>query len=557
MPSMPFQKYRPWSVPALPDRRWPDRRIERAPRWCAVDLRDGNQALVEPMGQARKLRMFQQLLALGFREIEVGFPAASQPDFDFVRHLIEAELIPEGVTIQVCTQTRDALIDRSFEAIAGARRAIVHIYNSTSTLQREVVFGMDRAEVIDLALRGVRRVQARAAELPDTEVVLQYSPESFTGTELDFARDISDAVADLWRPTPEAPMILNLPSTVEMTTPNGYADQIEWMDRNLHCRDSVVLSVHPHNDRGTAVAATELAVMAGADRVEGTLFGNGERTGNVDLVTLALNLMTQGVDPELYISDIDRLVATAEHCNRLPVHPRHPYAGKLVFTAFSGSHQHAIKKGLAAQEARRDGRWEVPYLPVDPADLGRSYEAVIRINSQSGKSGVAYLMEADHSYRLPRALAIELSQAVQQLSEQTEGEVDSSGVREVFEAGYLRGGEGLVQLDLRRAPGIVEATLRVRDPDTGVEVLVGRGSGPVEASLKAAVPGLDLEVSDFSQHALEQGVSARSVAYLRVRGTDGREAWGAGVSEDVTEASVRAVLSAVSRLAVPARMAAE
>src|SRR5689334_8429664 len=385
MSMMPIHKYRPFQPVNLPDRQWPSRVIDRAPIWCSVDLRDGNQALIEPMGPERKRRMFELLVELGFKEIEVGFPAASQTDFDFVRQLIDEQLIPDDVTIQVLTQARPELIERTFDAIRGARRAIVHLYNSTSTLQRRVVFGLDRAGITDIAVTGAKLIRELAATMPETEIVYQYSPESFTGTELDFAVDICDAVLDVWQPTPARKVILNLPATVEMATPNIYADQIEWFGRNINDRDSIVLSVHPHNDRGTAVAATELAVMAGADRVEGTLFGNGERTGNVDVMTLALNLFSQGVDPKLEITDISEIMRTVEYCNQLPVHPRHPYAGELVFTAFSGSHQDAIKKGFDAQAKRNDELWEIPYLPIDPRDLGRSYEAIIRINSQSGK----------------------------------------------------------------------------------------------------------------------------------------------------------------------------
>jgi 2-isopropylmalate synthase len=402
MTAMPTHKYRPFAPIDLSDRRWPTRVIDKAPVWCSVDLRDGNPALVEPMGAERKRRMFDLLVRLGFKEIEVGFPSASQTDFDFVRELIEQDRIPDDVTIQVLTQARDELIDRTFESIKGARRAIVHLYNSTSTLQRRVVFGLDRAGIVDIAVKGTRRVKALAERLAGTEVVLEYSPESFTGTELDFAKEICEAVMDVWQPTPQRKIILNLPSTVEMATPNVFADQIEWMSRNLKNRDSIVLSVHPHNDRGTGVAAAELAMMAGCDRVEGTLFGNGERTGNVDVVTLALNMFSQGVDPGLEIRDIDEVVKTVEYCNQLPVHPRHPYGGELVFTAFSGSHQDAIKKGFAAMERSNSGVWEVPYLPIDPADLGRSYEAVIRVNSQSGRRR---LSSPDRSRPRPAAAA--------------------------------------------------------------------------------------------------------------------------------------------------------
>jgi len=440
MTAMPVHKYTRFPSIELSDRRWPSRTIDRAPIWCSVDLRDGNQALVEPMGADRKQRMFDLLLRMGFKEIEVGFPAASQTDFDFVRHVIERKVIPDDVTIQVITQAREELIERTFEAIRGARRVIVHLYNSTSTLQRRVVFGLDRAGIIDLAVRAARRIRAHAEATSGTEIVLQYSPESFTGTELDFARDICAAVMDVWQPSPARRMILNLPATVEMATPNVFADQIEWFNRNAPRRESFVLSVHPHNDRGTAVAAAELAVMAGAERVEGTLFGNGERTGNVDLVTLALNLFSQGIDPSLDIGNIGEIVRTVEHCNQLPVHPRHPYGGELVFTAFSGSHQDAINKGFAAMQTSNSGLWEVPYLPIDPADLGRSYEAVIRINSQSGKGGVAYVLKERHGLDLPRALQIEFARTVQEIAERTGTEVTPDGIWRAFHREYLADG---------------------------------------------------------------------------------------------------------------------
>ncbi len=431
-------KYRPFPTISNPERRWPDRTLRHPPIWCSVDLRDGNQALVEPMGFERKLRMFETLCAIGFREIEVGFPSASNTDFAFVRRIIEEDRIPEDVTIQVLTPARTELIARSFDALRGARRAIVHLYNSTSTLQRRVVFGEDRAGIVALAVRGARAVRELREAHPETDVVYQYSPESFTGTELDFAVEICEAVLDVWEPDAGSPAILNLPATVEMATPNVYADQIEVFGRSIRGRDRFVLSVHPHNDRGCAVAAAELAQMAGAERVEGTLFGNGERTGNVDLVTLAMNLFTQGIDPRLDLSHIDALVELAEFCNRLPVHSRHPYAGKLVFTAFSGSHQDAIKKGLEARRRSGDPYWEVPYLPMDPGDVGRSYEAVIRINSQSGKGGVAYLLERDHGISLPRELQIEFSRVVQQLTDEREAELTSLELAGLFEAWWNR-----------------------------------------------------------------------------------------------------------------------
>jgi 2-isopropylmalate synthase len=437
MSKMPVQKYRPYAPVDLPDRTWPSRTITRAPLWCSVDLRDGNQALVEPMGPDRKRRMFLELVRMGFKEIEVGFPSASQPDFDFVRELIETDQIPDDVTIQVLTQAREHLIRRTFEALRGAKRAIVHLYNSTSTLQRRVVFGLDRPAIRDLAVRGTELCAQLAAGLDGTDVRFEYSPESFTGTELDFALEVCEGVLGAWGASAQRKVILNLPATVEMAAPNVYADQVEWMGRHFSRRDWVVLSLHPHNDRGTAVAAAELGMMAGADRVEGTLFGNGERTGNVDVVTLALNLLTQGVDPELEIHDIDALVATAEYCNRLPVHPRHPYAGGLVFTAFSGSHQDAIRKGLAARRKNGDVEWAVPYLPIDPSDLGRTYEAIIRINSQSGKGGVGYVLETDFGFRLPRDLLVEFSQRVQAQAERSGQEVSPATIYALFESEYL------------------------------------------------------------------------------------------------------------------------
>ena len=433
----PIRKYRPFEPINLPDRRWPGQVITQPPIWCSVDLRDGNQALVEPMGPERKRRFFDTLISMGFKEIEVGFPAASQTDFDFIRSMIDENLIPDDVTIQVLTQSREELIRRTMESVRGSRRAIVHLYNSTSTLQRRVVFGLERAGITEIAVSGARLIRELAAEMGETEIVYQYSPESFTGTELDYAKEVCEAVMDVYRPTPEKRLILNLPSTVEMATPNIYADQIEWFSRNIRDRESIILSVHPHNDRGTGVAAAELAMMAGAERVEGTLFGNGERTGNVDVVTLALNMFSQGIDPGLDISDIDQLVKVAEHCNRLPVHPRHPYAGELVFTAFSGSHQDAISKGLKAMKASNSGLWEVPYLPIDPADLGRSYEAVIRINSQSGKGGVAYVLEQDYGLQLPRRLQIEFSKMVQAITDREGKELTSREIWEAFKAEYL------------------------------------------------------------------------------------------------------------------------
>ena len=551
MPGMPSHKYRPHAPVDLPDRTWPQRTIGAPPVWCSVDLRDGNQALVEPMGVERKLRLWERLLQVGFREVEVGFPGASQIEFDFVRLLVEERRIPDGVTIQVLTQSREDLIRRAFEAIRGARRAVVHLYNSTSELQRRVVFGLDRAGIVGIAVRGARQIRELCREVPDTEVVLEYSPESFTGTELDFAVEICEAVMEAWNPGPARRMIVNLPATVEMETPNVYADRIEWFGRHLRDRDRVVLSVHPHNDRGTAVAAAELALLAGAERVEGTLFGNGERTGNVDLVTLALNLHTQGVDPGLDLADLDGLRAVAEHCTRLPVHPRHPYVGELVYTAFSGSHQDAIKKGLAARRASGCEVWEVPYLPIDPADVGRSYEAVIRINSQSGKGGVAYVMEADHALRLPRRMQIEFGRVVQAVADSSEEEIPSPVLFALFEREYL--GEGPLALvehrvepaDGGRSVG-VSAVLR-----RGGELVRARGAGngPIDAFVSALRKdlGFDVHVADYVEHALGHGEDASAVAYVELRLPDGATIWGAGRDRSIVAASLEAVVSALNR----------
>jgi 2-isopropylmalate synthase len=550
MASMPVHKYRPYAPIALDDRRWPARTIERAPQWCSVDLRDGNQALVEPMGPQRKLRMFEMLVRLGFKEIEVGFPSSSQPDFDFVRQLVDHDLVPADVTIQVLTQARPELIDRTFEAIAGARRAIVHVYNSTSTLQRRVVFGLDRAGIVRIATEATERIGELAARTPGTEILLEYSPESFTGTELDFAAEICEAVMDVWQPAPGRKMILNLPATVEMATPNVYADQIEWFHRNVKRRDSFVLSVHPHNDRGTAVAAAELAMMAGAERVEGTLFGNGERTGNVDVVTLALNLLSQGIDPLLDFSNLPEIAAAVEYCNRLPVGERHPYGGALVFTAFSGSHQDAIKKGLAAREARGDVVWEVPYLPIDPADVGREYEAVIRINSQSGKGGVAYVLQHDYGFDLPRAMQVEFSKTVQRLSEASGGEVSGAEVAAAFEAEYLGVGSPFALVDYHVADDgngnvVLEASV---SEGGGVRTLWGTGTGPIDAFVDALRRDLvvDVSVRDYSEHAVGSGADAAAVAYVEVV-TAERAHFGAGRDRSIVTASLRAVLSGVNR----------
>jgi 2-isopropylmalate synthase len=552
MPRSSFRRYKPYAPVDLPQRTWPSRVIERAPAWCSVDLRDGNQALIEPMGFDRKLRMFELLVAMGFKQIEVGFPAASNTEFDFIRRLIDERRIPDDVTIQVLTQARDDLIRRTMDSVRGARRAIVHLYNSTSTLQRRVVFGLDEAGIVDIAVRGAHRIKELAVTMPETDIVLEYSPESFTGTELPFAKEICEAVMDVWQPTADRKIIINLPATVEMATPNIYADQIEWFGKNVKDRGAIVLSVHPHNDRGTAVAAAELAVMAGADRVEGTLFGNGERTGNVDVVTLALNLLTQGVDPELEIDDIDAIAAIVKECNRLPIHPRHPYVGELVFTAFSGSHQDAIKKGLAARKAAAGDGWEVPYLPVDPADLGRSYEAIIRINSQSGKGGLSYVMEESHGFRLPRRLSIEFSQSIQKAADETGLELSSEEIWSAFTREYL-GRDGRFALDASTSVSSGDGSAcRVTGKllhDGAARSISGVGNGPISAFVAAvgAALGVTLTVNDYSEHALGEGAEAAAVAYVEVR-SGGHSTFGVGVHPSIVTASLDAVLSAINRL---------
>jgi 2-isopropylmalate synthase len=564
MTAMPIHKYRPFTPITLPDRKWPTRIIDKAPLWCSVDLRDGNQALVEPMGPERKRRMFDMLVKLGFKEIEVGFPAASETDFAFVRELVEKDLIPDDVTIQVLTQARAELIERSFESIRGAKRAIMHLYNSTSTLQRRVVFGLDKAGITDIAVTGARQIRDLAAAMPETQIIYQYSPESFTGTELDYAVEVCEAVIDVWRPTPRKKVILNLPATVEMATPNIYADQIEWFGRNIRNRDSIVLSLHPHNDRGTAVAAAELGVMAGADRIEGTLFGNGERTGNVDLMTLALNLFSQGIDPGLEIHDIDDVVRTVEYCNQLPVHPRHPYAGELVYTAFSGSHQDAIKKGFEALEKRNDALFEVPYLPIDPKDLGRTYEAVIRVNSQSGKGGVAYVIKADHGLDLPRALQVEFSRIVQEVADRTGKELTGADIWSLFGETYLgSGGVRLVDYSVLPEPRAGERRIVARIEERGAERRIeGVGNGPIAAFVEALKRdcGIALTVLDYHENAVGAGADAQAAAYIQIRSTGpdgaddkaGTTLYGVGMDSDIVTASLKAVASAASR-AMPHR----
>ena len=549
----PAAKYRPFAPVGLKDRTWPDRTITKAPIWCSVDLRDGNQSLIEPMDADRKMMMFKHLVKLGYKEIEVGFPSASQIDFDFCRTIIEQGLVPDDVTLQVLVQAREELISKTFEALEGAKRAIVHVYNSTSTAQRRVVFCLDRDGVKKIAVDGATMVRDYAAKYPGTEWIFEYSPESFTGTELDYALEVCDAVGDVFAPTPAHKMIVNLPATVEHSTPNVYADMIEWMHRHLKYRDSIVLSVHPHNDRGCGVAAAELAVMAGADRVEGCLFGNGERTGNVCLVTLAMNLYSQGVDPGIDFSDINETIRITEHCNQLPVHPRHPYGGELVFTAFSGSHQDAIKKGLTARKAEGDGIWDVPYLPIDPADVGRTYDAVIRVNSQSGKGGVAYLLERDHGLTLPRLLQVEFSQVVQKVADATAKEQSSIAIKQLFDQTYLDGNGALAYVD--------HALSQVRGAQSGEQIsasvkvggrplsIAAQGNGPVDAMMHALQDafGIDAHVQSYAEHSLNSGEDSRAVAYVQLRFGWDQSAYGVGVDENIVTAALKAIVSAVNR----------
>ncbi|MGE3333260.1 MAG: 2-isopropylmalate synthase [Rhodospirillaceae bacterium] len=549
MRANPATKYQAFEPVALSSRQWPSRVISKPPAWCSVDLRDGNQALADPMGLERKRVMFDALVAAGFKEIEVGFPAASQTEFEFIRHLIDSNLIPDDVAIQVLTPARTPHIERTFESLQGCRRAIIHLYNSTSTLQRRVVFKSDRAGIVTLAVDAARRIAALAAN-SDTDVTVEYTPESFTGTELDFSQEICEAVMDVVRPTRDRKIIFNLPATVELATPNVYADQIEWFADSISGRDAVILSVHPHNDRGTAVAAAELALMAGADRVEGTLFGNGERTGNVDLVTLALNMFTQGVDPGLDFSDIKRFVQVAEHCTKIPVHPRHPYAGELVFAAFSGSHQDAIKKGLAAQSASNSGLWEVPYLPIDPADVGRRYEAVIRINSQSGKGGVAFVLEHEYGLVLPQAMQIEFAKTVQHHSENG-AELQPGDIWQLFEAEFLRADDVLLfrQYTCRHLSPFkvsLSATVSVRG---AIHAVDGLGTGPVEAYCNAIknIVDLNFDIVDLQQKSRSGGAASDAATYVQIQTSDDQRFYGAGIHEDVLLASLHAVTSAVNR----------
>ncbi len=546
---MAYDKYRATVPVDLPDRTWPNRRLDHAPRWCSVDLRDGNQALIDPMDSDRKYAMFVQLVEMGFKEIEVGFPSASQPDFDFVRRLIDEDLVPEDVTIQVLTQCRDDLIRRTYESLAGARRAIVHFYNSTSVLQRRVVFGLDKDGITAIAVGAARLCRSLEATSPQTEFLYEYSPESFTGTELDYALEICDAVIEVIDPTPQRPLILNLPATVEMYSPNLYADAIEWFSRSVARRDSVVVSLHPHNDRGTAVAAAELGVLAGADRVEGTLFGNGERTGNVDVITLALNLFSQGVDPELDVRDIDKVRHVAEYANRLPIHPRHPYVGELVYTAFSGSHQDAIKKGMTAIGDTYDV-WEVPYLPIDPKHTGRTYEAIIRVNSQSGKGGVAYVLAEEHGLDLPRSMQVEFSKRVQELTEASGTEISPAEIWEVFTTTYQPENPTIQLLSSEVTADQHQTRIFAQLVVNSQHVTVkGEGNGPIDALMTGLRNelGVNFTVRDYHEHALTAGSSASAVAYVEAEGPDGSTWWGVGMSSSILDASLEAVISAANR----------
>jgi len=555
MSTMPIHKYQAFEPIDLKDRTWPSNVIMKAPIWCSVDLRDGNQALVEPMGPERKRRMFKLLSQMGFKEIEVGFPSASETDFDFCRQIIEEGVIPDDVTIQVLTQARDHLIERTFEAVKGAKRVTIHLYNSTSTTQRRVVFKADQAEIRKIATDGAELIKDLIPTVPDTQIIHQYSPESFTGTELDYARDVCNAVMDVWEPTPEKPMIFNLPATVEMASANIYADQIEWMHRNINNRDCFILSLHPHNDRGTAVAAAELGIMAGAERIEGTLFGNGERTGNVDIITLALNMFTQGVDPDLEIKDINKIIRTVEHCNQLPVHPRHPYGGELVFTAFSGSHQDAIKKGFEALEHSNSELWDVPYLPMDPKDVGRSYEAVIRINSQSGKGGVAYVMEMDYGLRLPRMLQVEFSGVIQKVTDKTGKEMASEDIWSIFEKEYLQQ-EGPIGFgEYRTIPDTHASEIRRMTAEITwngeARTIEGKGNGPIDGFIDALKNGLNLNIAiqNYHEHAVGKGADATAVAYVEVSKSSGGTLYGVGQDPNIVAASLRAIVSAANRMA--------
>ncbi len=548
-------KYKP-SVPISLDKRtWPSKAIKKPPIWCSVDLRDGNQALVEPMDTSRKLRMFKTLVSMGFKEIEIGFPSASDTDFQFCRHLIDNKLIPDDVTVQVLTQAREHLIDKTFEALEGCKSAILHLYNSVSTLQRKVVFKQDKKGVKKIAQDGAAMVFERLKHLPDTALTLQYSPESFTGTELDYALDVCETVLDCWEASKQNKVIINLPATVEMSTPNIYADQIEWMSNNFTNRERVILSLHPHNDRGTGVAATELGLMAGADRVEGTLFGNGERTGNVDIVTLGLNMFTQGINPELDFSDINNLIETAEFCNQLPVHQRHPYAGLLVHTAFSGSHQDAIRKGMEAISKSNEPHWEVPYLPIDPSDIGRTYEAIIRVNSQSGKAGSAWLLEQEHNIHIPRGAQIQFSEAVQNIADKTGKEITPDMIWDIFEQEFLRKGKfSLIKFKSKKISKddnaeFVEATI---DHDGDKIKISSTGNGPISAFVNAIRDTFKLKfmLNDFGQNTRSSGSTAEAAAYIEIKVPDenGRSVFGVGIDTSITLAPIKAVISAINRI---------
>ena len=551
-----YKRYKRNPVLNYPEREWPNKEIEKAPIWCSVDLRDGNQALIDPMQVDEKIEMFEYLIKLGFRDIEIGFPAASQIEFDFLRQLVDRKLIPDDVRVQVLTQCREELIDRTFESIQGIKNVIVHIYNSTSTLQRDVVFGMEREEIIDIAVKGTRMVKERAAKFPGN-IILEYSPESFTGTEMDFALEICTAVQKEWAPTKENPIIINLPSTVEMTTPNVYADQIEWMNKHFEDRESIILSVHPHNDRGTGVASAELAMLAGADRVEGTLFGNGERTGNVDILNIAYNMFSQGINPELEIERVNEIIEIYERCCKIPIHPRHPYAGKLVFTAFSGSHQDAINKGVKAMKERNGQYWEVPYLPIDPSDIGREYEPIVRINSQSGKGGVAFIMDIYFGFKLPKAMHKEFANVIQKVSEK-QGEVSPDEIMNKFSEEYLNQKEPLHFRKLRmddlsdETESDFDTRVTVTYTDKGVEkTFTSVGNGPIDAVKRGIEEnlGFSIKILDYNEHALQSGSNSQAAAYIHLLDAEtGHVTYGVGVSSNITRASVRAIFSAMNRL---------
>lgn len=555
-----YKRYRKNPVVDYPERKWPNREIEKAPVWCSVDLRDGNQALIDPMIVSEKIEMFQYLVKMGFKEIEIGFPAASQIEYDFLRQLVERKLIPDDVRVQVLTQCREELIDRTFESIQGCKEVVFHIYNSTSTLQRDVVFGMEKDQITEIAVKATKTVKERAKDFPG-RIILEYSPESFTGTELDYALEICTAVQDAWEPTEENPIIINLPSTVEMTTPNVYADRIEWMNTHFKNRESIVLSVHPHNDRGTGVASAELALLAGADRVEGTLFGNGERTGNVDIMNIAYNMFSQGVDPGLKIENITEIIELYERCCKIPIHPRHPYAGKLVFTAFSGSHQDAINKGVKAMKERKSEIWQVPYLPIDPADIGREYEPIVRINSQSGKGGVAFVMDTYFGFKLPKGMQREFADVIQKISEK-QGEVSPDQVMENFREAYLNQKEPLHFRKLRvddlsdTIDSEFDTHVKVVYTDQGVEHSFDAvGNGPIDAVRRGLAEELavNIKVLDYEEHALQSGSNSQAAAYIHLLdGDTGHVTYGVGVSSNITRASIRAIFSAMNRLGLRA-----